>query len=116
LATDPTKLLMDEQIKQYNSFLTLHYRKGGRRNKPTAFVHFQSEGFMDNTQSLIAMTIDDVIEELDTNSRFVQCLLKQMKTYDYTRQKIIALIFNKQVVLSDVLEIESSEYKSDSAD
>ena len=97
----------------YQCFLALHHRKGGKRNTPTAFVHFQSEGFMDATQPLIAMTIDEVMQVLDTNSRFVQCLLTQMTTYNCTSQKIIALVFNEQVVLSDVFDIEPSEYEKE---
>jgi len=93
----------------YECFLALHYRKGGKRKEPTVFVHFHSEGFIDAEQSLIAMSIDDVINELDTSSIFVRCLLEQMKTYDPTHQKIIALVFDKQIVMSDVFEIEQSE-------
>ena len=93
----------------YECFLALHHRKGGKRKEPTAFVHFHSEVFIDAEQSLIAMSIDDVINELDTSSIFVRCLLEQMKTYDPTHQKIIALVFDKQIVMSDVFEIEQSE-------
>ena len=100
---------VETDVKAYHCFLTLNHHKGGACKTPTAFVHFQTEGFMDAAHSLIAMNKDEVIRELDISSRFVQCLLTQMSTYDCTRQKIIALIFNERVVMSDVFNIEASE-------
>ena len=96
----------DDMWKQYNIFTSLFAGRGTSTTCATAFVRFYSEDGMDVRKPLVAMTIDDVKNELDVESRLVQCLLEQMTTYNCSKEKILALVFDKRTVLSDVIRVE----------
>jgi succinate dehydrogenase flavin-adding protein (antitoxin of CptAB toxin-antitoxin module) len=54
-------------------------------------------------QPLISMSVENLLEELDKDAELVRWLLNQMTTYDCRKQKLVALIFDRQTVISDVL-------------
>jgi hypothetical protein len=56
---------------------------------------------------LLAMDREDVLEAMDSDSRLVSWLLEQMRTYDCRTQRIVALVFDKRTVLSEVLRVPS---------
>lgn len=97
---------MEEQRKIYSTFLALHASKASTTSSPKAHVMFYDQKTsMSPMQPLITMSMDDLLEELDKDSELVRWLLQQMSTYDCCKQKLIALVFDRQTVLSDVLRI-----------
>ena len=94
---------MERERKLFHTFLSMHAHKAMPTDEPIAHVQFHSET-LSPTDPLLAMTRDDVLEALDADSsELVRWLLEQMRTYDCTRQRIVALIFDERTVLSEVL-------------
>lgn len=95
---------MDEKRKIYQNFMSLNAHKAVVTDTPTVHVMFYEEGkTMSPMQPLISMSVEDVLEELDKDAELVRWLLNQMTTYDCRKQKLVALIFDRQTVISDVL-------------
>ena len=93
---------MESQRRCFDTFLRLNARKAGATRVPVVHAQFHSETtFPDDP--LLLMDKDDILAELDAESPLVRWLLRQLTTYDCTRQKILCLIFDKQTVVSDVL-------------
>jgi hypothetical protein len=93
---------MDSNRRVYDQFLRLHACKARATTEPTVHVMFYN-GTLSHHEPLVAMTIPEVCAELDTSAELVRWLLRQMHTYECTKQKIVCLIFDRQTVLSDVL-------------
>lgn len=93
---------MERERKLFHAFLSLHAHKAAPTEEPVAHVQFHSDA-LSPADPLLAMTRDDVLEALDPASELVRWLLEQMRTYDCTRQRIVALIFDERTVLSEVL-------------
>lgn len=94
---------MEERRKIYRNFLALHANKAGATAVPTAHVMFHDPSKpVSPAQPLIAMSVDNVLAELDKDSELVRWLLRQLTTYDCRTQKIVALVFDRTTVLSDV--------------
>ena len=96
---------METERKRFATFLNLHAHKADVTSDPIAHVHFASMP-TSHDAPLLQMTQEDLLEELDVNSELVRWLLEQMRTYDCTRQRIVALIFDKTTVLSEVLRLQ----------
>lgn len=95
---------MDEYRKIYRNFLSLNAQKAAVTETPVAHVMFYRKGTtMSPAQPLIAMSKEDLLKELDSESELVRWLMHQMCTYDCYKQRIVALIFDSKTVLSDVL-------------
>lgn len=93
---------MEEQRKTFHTFLSLHAHKATVTNVPMAHVQFFSKT-MPHEAPLLQMSQEDIVSDLDKDSELVCWLLEQMRTYDCTHQRIVALIFDKRTVLSEVL-------------
>ena len=84
--------------------MSLNAHKAAVTDTPIVHVMFYTEGkTMSPMQPLISMSVENVLEELDKDAELVRWLLHQMSTYDCRKQKIVALIFDHQTVISDVL-------------
>jgi hypothetical protein len=92
---------MERQRKIFNTFLALNAHHAVPTEEPV--VHLQFYDGRCDSQELLALTRDDVLEALDPSSELVRWLLEQMRTYDCLRQRIVALVFDKKTVLSEVL-------------
>lgn len=95
---------MEEQRKVYQSFLTMHAHKGGCTEEPTAHVLFY-RGSVPAAAPLVTLSRDDVADAMNKDAELVRWLLKQMSTYDCRKEKIVALVFDKDTVLSDVMRV-----------
>ena len=89
----------------YRGFVTL---KGPRlRRTPTRVVHvaFCDDGVFSHDDPLVQMELNDVLAcgRLDPSADLVRRMLTQLSTYDHTRHVMIAVVFDRQTVLSDVL-------------
>lgn len=93
---------MQKEREAFNAFLRMNAKKASATDSPVAHVQFHSAS-MPPEAPLLVMDQSDILNELDKNSLLVQWLLRQLATYDCARQKIVALVFDKQTVLSDVL-------------
>ena len=67
-------------------------------------AHLQFHGATSTPHDpLIAFTMQNVVDEFDTESELVRWLLNQMSTYDPGRQTIVGLVFDASTILSEVL-------------
>ena len=95
---------MDEQRRIFDTFLRTNVRKCRPARKPHAYLQFY-RGAVPHGEPLIEFAEDDVHKALDPDaSDLVRWLLYQMRTHDNTTQKVVGLIFDRETVLSDVLE------------
>ena len=85
--------------------MALHARKAPCTREPVAHVHFY-RGAAAHDEPLVAMTIDDVRDALDATAELPSWLLRQLHTYDCERERVVALIFDRRTVLSDVMRAE----------
>ena len=92
---------MERERKIWDAFRIQHAKKADATDTPIVHAQFWSETLHAN-DPLLQMDEEDILSELDTSSTLVQWLLNQLKTYDCRRQKIVALIFDKKTVISDV--------------
>ena len=93
---------MERERKAFDAFVRLHANKATATDTPVAHMQFWREDFRSASDPLLAMDVEDVLSELDRDSESVRWLLRQLHTYDCSRQKIVGLIFNKHTVVSDV--------------
>ena len=70
--------------------------------EPCVHLQFHAEA-MPHDAPLLRLTRDDVLEALDPDAELVRWLLEQMRTYDCAHQRIVALVFDRRTVLSEVL-------------
>ena len=95
---------MDAKRKIYENFLSLNAHKACVTDTPQVHVMFyQPDRVISPLHPLVLMSVDDVMQELDKDAELVRWLLNQMATYDCRKQRIVALIFDRRTVLSDVL-------------
>lgn len=95
---------MEREQKIFKVFLSLHAHKATATETPCAYLQFYDE-HMAVDAPLIRFTREEVVEcdELDHECELVRYLLHQMTTYDCRTQRIVGLVFDKEIVLSDVL-------------
>ena len=96
---------MDEQRKLFQQFLSMNAHKAKPTDRPVAQVCFYRQGTMTHNQPLLAMEPDDILSDLNAESELVRWLLWQLSTYDCTRQRVVGLIFDKDIVLSEVMDM-----------
>lgn len=95
---------MEEYRKTFRNFLALHALKGGATNTPSVHVAFHTAGGPCNPAApLLLMTEEELPDVVDFDCELVRWLLHQLRTYDCRTQKIIALVFDRKTVMSDVL-------------
>lgn len=99
---------MESQRKIFEQFLSMTASRARPTNEPVAHVCFYQRDCMPHNQTLLTMDQQDLLSELDAESELVRWLLWQLSTYDCTRQRIVALIFDRQTVLSEVLNMPST--------
>lgn len=101
---------MDEYRRKFHTFLGLHSSQVPLSTpEPIAYLGFAYDGTVPGPSSpLVALTMDDVCEELDTTSELVRWLLEQLRTYDCSCQRVIGLVFDRSTVLSEVLRVPKS--------
>lgn len=92
---------MERERNIFKTFLGLHHLKATATEEPVVHLQWHNDTLHPNAP-LIRLTRDDLLEELDKDSPLVEHLLHQVSTYECTRQCIVALIFDRRTVLSDV--------------
>lgn len=92
---------MEEQRRIYQVFLDMDSHKAVVTENPCVYVRFHGRGDM----PMVVMSEDDLLEELDKEAPLVRWLLHQLHTYDCRTQRLMAMIFDKTNVLSDVLRL-----------
>lgn len=94
--------LMEFERRALQQFLAMHAHKASPTQEPAVHLQFYSDT-MAAGAPLLKLTEDDIKEELNVESELVRRLLRQLHTYDCRTQRIVGLIFGKDVVLSEVL-------------
>lgn len=94
---------MERERKILNQVLTMQAHRAVPTQEPCVYIHFYNDGSLGN--ELVRLTPSEVVEELDVTSEFVRWLLNQMNTYRCDVQRIVAVVFDKRKVLSEVLEM-----------
>ena len=92
---------MEVQRKAFADFLAMNLKKATATDRPVAHVQFYGEA-MEHDAPLLLMDQEDILAELDKESSLVRWLLNQLTTYDCTKQKLVALIFDRSTIISDV--------------
>ena len=98
---------MNDERRTFDLFVKMHGNKATATSSPTAHVHFFDGTGIPADCPLVQMTREDVLQELDKESRPVQWLLKQMTTYECERQKLLCLVFDRSRVVSDVYWVQT---------
>ena len=100
---------MDERRRTFQTFLALNACKACTSETPVAYLQFCHDGVTPPPpdEPLIALSAEDVMEELDSEAELVRWLLHQMTTYEPSRQRIVGLVFDRTTVLSEVLRTVS---------
>ena len=98
---------MEEKRRSFKTFLSLHWHKGRASDEPVVYAQYHHPKGVPYDTPLLCMDEEDILQELDTSSELVRWLLHQLRTYDCTREYIVALIFDRETVLSDVLRCKS---------
>ena len=93
---------MEEERTLFKLLLATHERKAVATDDPCVFLQFRGAATA-ASEPLLRWTREEVCEELDTSAELVRHLLHQMTTYECMTQRVVALVFDKQTVLSDVL-------------
>ena len=74
--------------------------------EPVAHLQFyDNENASHMSRPLVSFSRENVVEEFDTESELVRWLLNQMSTYEYSRQCIVGLVFERATILSDVIVV-----------
>ena len=99
---------MEEQRRIFSTFLVLNANRATATEEPIVHMMFSPDTI---NGPLYRLTLDDVLQEcaqgrLNKNSELVRWLLNQMTTYDFYKQRIIALKFDESTVLSEVLRCQ----------
>ena len=97
---------MQAERKTFEAFLAIHAHKARPTDQPCAYLQFANTTLTPATP-LIRFTRENVMNELDASSELVRFLLHQMSTYECTKQRIVALVFDKRTVLSEVLRVSN---------
>ena len=96
---------MEERRRAFATFLRLNEARATPTDEPIVHLMFSAD---DIRGPLYRLTRDDVLREcdagrLDANSDLVRWLLTQLSTYDCRTQRILALRFDRETILSEVL-------------
>ena len=97
---------MQEEQQAFKVFLSMNHHKADVTSEPTAYLQFYDrKECAPKSNSLIAFKVEDVLETFDRNVELVRFLLHQMHTYDCTSQRILGLVFDDNIIMSDVLRV-----------
>lgn len=99
---------MEAERRALQVFLAMHAHKAAPTAEPMAHLQFRrADAPLAADAPLIRFTRDEIVEceELDHSCELVRFLLHQMSTYDCTTQRIVGLVFDRTVVLSEVLRV-----------
>ena len=96
---------MDGYRKTFATFLSLHEPHAPTSDDPCVYIGMTPTNVR---APLVRMTRDDVLAacddgEFDRGAELVRWMFTQLSTYDPTHQRILALRFDKSVILSEVL-------------
>jgi hypothetical protein len=97
---------MEEKRHLFHRFLGTHHHKA--RPTPTPAVHLlwnREDNVLAPEKALYLLREEDLREHLNFQSELVGWLLSQMRTYDCRKQRIVALVFDRDTVLSEVLRM-----------
>ena len=100
---------MEERRRVYDLFLRMTAPRVPTARARTAHVAFY-RGTLSPGEELVAMTKEDVEQALkdelfDVEQEPVRWFLQQLSTYDYETERLVGLVFEDGMVLSDVLRV-----------
>ena len=90
---------MDSKHREFETFVSLHGNKASCTDEPLAHVRFPEDAHDD---PLTLMSKEDICSAFDTSSNLVRWFLTQLNTFDYQRQKLLALVFDRSTIISNV--------------
>lgn len=101
----------DDRYRVFERFIAMHHTKARPTGEP--IVHMQFYGAdrppLGHDTPLLLMREEDLIEgespPVNREAPLVRQLLRQLRTYDYDHQRIVGLIFDRDTVLSHVMEM-----------
>ena len=86
---------MDAQRQALDSFVRLHASKASARGdeRIAHLVRHTAQGVALNVP-LQQYTLEDIVREFDPDRPLVRWLIRQLQTYDISRESVIGLIFD----------------------
>ena len=108
---------MNDEIVELKNFVELHsYKIPSPKDERVAYLTQHSSSGIPYDTVLTRYTVEDVKSSFDTESTSVRWLLRQMMTYDVSRQSVLGLVFQKNHVLAHVIEKGSVRTEHDDSD
>ena len=98
---------MDFEQRELKGFIDLHGFKARHHptNQRVAHLYEYSSRGIPLNATLMQYTLEDVTSAFYTDSVLVRWLIQQIQTYDTTTEHIVGLIFDKSMVLAQVIRI-----------
>lgn len=99
---------MEREQRIFKTFLAVHSKNNNNTtttplsDERVVYAQFYRGGLPSDSEPLLVMDQQDILDDLDSESPLVRWLLEQLRTYHPTKQKILALIFDDKTVMSDV--------------
>ena len=97
---------MEREQKALNAFLKLHGHKAQIRDERCVHLTEYAETMPLNI-SLTQFSPENVISFFNMQMRPSQWLMQQVSTYDTSKERVVGLIFSKDVVLAQVIQLDA---------
>lgn len=94
---------MERELQIYHTYMKTHPPCPVVTATPLAHLCMY-DGTLQDSQ-LIAFSVENIKQEFDNESPLVVNLLKQLTTYDCTKQYITGIAFDKKIVITDVFKV-----------
>lgn len=96
---------MDDRRRALAQFMSLHAHRARPTERPCVHLQFRTAG---EESDLVVLDEEDLAialsdGTLDRTAELVRWMLHQLATYDYATQRIVGIVFEPTVVLTEVL-------------
>ena len=100
---------MDKEQEVLLNFVNLHASKTYTCDERCIHIaKYNPDGIPIDAEFEI-LNINDVLHKYNTNETLIQWVLRQMHTYDTEKQIILGIEFDKNKILSHVLQLKPSD-------
>lgn len=100
---------MDAEQKSLINFINLHAHKATlHSDRRIHITQYNKDGYPLNTV-LKVLSIDDIINNYDTNNKLVHWVIRQVSTYDVASEVVIGIEYPNKSLLAHVLKIIKDE-------
>ena len=95
-----------DNIKKLHIFVSMH--SGTVKTTPEPCVYLiQIDDLFDQSSPIKKFKQNDIIENFNKDSFYIQWVMKQLTTYDCEKQVIMGIIVDNNTIISDVVTKKS---------